>query len=217
MHTSAAFFDVDETLITVKSMFDFYDFWCREKNEYDKLESYMTHFRSAVKNGIPREQLNREYYRQFAGVNYKELEDTGKNWFRAKKLDSGLFINSAVTALKMHQANKMLTVFISGSMRPVLSPVANYLGVTDILCAPLELTDEGLITGEIGTPQTIGNGKKEALINFCSQKKINAADCYAYGDDLSDIPMLESVGYPVCVGKYTELARHGINQSWPVI
>lgn len=217
MHTSAAFFDVDETLITVKSMFDFYDFWCREKNEYDKLESYMTHFRSAVKNGIPREQLNREYYRQFAGVNYKELEDTGKNWFRAKKLDSGLFINSAVTALKMHQANKMLTVFISGSMRPVLSPVANYLGVTDILCAPLELTDEGLITGEIGTPQTIGNGKKEALINFCSQQKINAADCYAYGDDLSDIPMLESVGYPVCVGKYTELARYGINQSWPVI
>jgi len=217
LQTSAAFFDVDETLITVKSMFDFYDFWCSENNEYDKLESYMTHFRSAVKNGTPREQLNREYYRQFSGVNYKDLEEAGENWFRAKNLDSGLFISSAVAALKKHQADKMFIVFISGSMRPVLSPVANYLGVTDILCAPLELTSEGIITGEIGTPQTIGSGKKEALINFCSQKKISTADCYAYGDDLSDIPMLESVGYPVCVGKHTELARHAINQRWSVI
>lgn len=217
MQTSAAFFDVDETLITVKSMFDFYDFWCRENDEYDKLENYMNHFRSAVKNGTPREQLNREYYLQFAGVSYKDLEEAGKNWFRVKKLDSSLFISSTVAALKKHQAKNMFTVFISGSMRPILSPVANYLGVTDILCAPLELTDEGIITGEIGTLQTIGSGKKEALIKFCNQKKISAADCYAYGDDLSDIPMLESVGYPVCVGKNTELARHATNQCWPVI
>lgn len=65
----------------------------------------------------------------------------------------------------------MYTVFISGSMRPILSPVANYLGVKDILCAPLEFTDKGRLTGEIGTPQTIGSGKKEALIQFCNQKK----------------------------------------------
>lgn len=84
-------------------------------------------------------------------------------------------------------------------------------------CCCRGITDEGVIAGEIGTPQTIGSGKKEALIKFCNQKKISTADCYAYGDDLSDIPMLESVGYPVCVGKYTELARHAINQRWQVI
>lgn len=216
MQKSAAFFDVDETLITIKSMFDFYDFWCRENNEIDKLENYITHFREEVKKGTPREQLNRNYYRQFTGVSYKKLEQAGEKWFMVK-LNSGVFIGSAVSALKKHQAENMFTVFISGSMRPVLSPVAKYLGVTDILCAPLELTDAGTLTGEIGTPQTIGGGKKEALIQFCTQKKISPSDCYAYGDDLSDIPMLESVGHPVCVGKYTALARHAINQRWPVI
>ncbi|MFK8259346.1 HAD family hydrolase [Erwinia sp. AnSW2-5] len=216
MQKSAAFFDVDDTLITIKSMFDFYDFWCRENNEHDRLESYMMHFRAEVKKGTPREQLNREYYRQLAGVSYNKLEEAGEKWFRIK-FCPGLFIDNAVTALKKRQTENMLTVFISGSMRPILLPVAEYLGVKDILCTPLELTDAGTLTGEIGTPQTIGDGKMEALIQFCNQKEISPADCYAYGDDLSDIPMLESVGHPVCVGKYTELARHAVRQRWPVI
>lgn len=216
MKKSAAFFDVDETLITIKSMFDFFDFWCRENNDHEKLKIYMTQFRNEVKKGTPREQLNREYYRQFSGVSYKKLEEAGEKWFRIK-LCSGVFIDSAVTALKKHQTDNMFTVFISGSMRPVLSPIAKYLGVSDILCAPLEITGTGMLTGEIGTPQTIGGGKKEVLIQFCSQKEISSADCYAYGDDLSDIPMLESVGHPVCVGKYTALARHAKNQRWSVI
>ncbi|WP_337014059.1 HAD family hydrolase [Pantoea sp. AS142] len=216
MQKSAAFFDVDETLITIKSMFDFYDFWCRENNDHEKLDRYMTHFRAEVNKGTSREQLNEEYYRQFAGIRYKKLEEAGEKWF-STKLYSSFFIDSAVAFLKKHQADNTPAVFVSGSMRPVLAPIAKYLGVKDILCAPLEITDEGILTGEIGIPQTIGSGKMEALIQFCSQMRISPNDCYAYGDDLSDIPMLESVGYPVCVGKSTALARHAKEKCWPVI
>ena len=216
MQKSAAFFDVDETLINIKSMFDFFDFWCRENNEHVKLENYMGHFRAEVKKGTLREQLNREYYQQFAGVSYEELEEAGEKWFRFK-LNSELFIESAVLALKKHQTENMHTVFISGSMHPILSPVAKYLGVKDILCTPLKFTELGKLTGEIGYPQTIGYGKKDALIQFCNERKINPVDCYAYGDDLSDIPMLESAGHPVCVGKHTDLARHAIKHCWLII
>jgi len=216
LQKSAAFFDVDETLITIKSMFDFYAFWCRENNEMNTLECYMTQFKENVQKGTSREYLNREYYRQFSGVSYKKLEEVGEKWFRSQCVKT-LFINSAVAALKQHQAENRLTIFVSGSMRPVLAPVARYLGVTEILCAPLELTEAGTLTGEIGTPQTIGSGKREALIAFCRGKEISPADCYAYGDDLSDIPMLESVGHPICVGKKSSLASHAIHQHWPVI
>ena len=61
MRKHAAFFDVDETLINIKSMFDFYDFWCRENNQNDRLLRYMSRFRTDVKNGVPRETLNRDY------------------------------------------------------------------------------------------------------------------------------------------------------------
>ncbi len=197
-------------------MFDFFDFWCRKRKEYDKLESYMIHFRAEVKKGTPREKLNREYYRQFAGISYKELEDAGEKWFRFK-LNSELFIGSAVSALKKHQNENIYTVFISGSMLPLLYPIAKYLGVKDILCTPLIFTDTRKLTGEIGMLQTIGTGKKDALIHFCNERKINPAHCYAYGDDLSDIPMLESTGHPVCVGKNSALIRHAIKNSWPII
>ena len=216
MQHAAAFFDVDETLINIKSMFDFLDFWRKENNERTLLHNYMENFLMDVKRGEPREQLNREYYRQFADVSYSALEEAGERWFNLR-LNSELFIESSVTALKNHQAENRHVVFISGSMLPILSPVARCLGVKDILCASLKLTDAGKVTGEIGYPQTIGDGKKEALIKFCEQRCIKPSDCYAYGDDLSDIPMLESVGYPVCVGKPSALARHAIKHRWAVI
>lgn len=101
----------------------------------------------------------------------------------------------------------MYTVFISGSMLPILSPIAKYLGVTEVLCAPVIINDAGELTGEIGLPQTIGTGKRRAF-SLCDDKEINPADCYAYGDDLSDIPMLEATGHPVCVGKHSALTRY---------
>lgn len=99
MRKHAAFFDVDETLINIKSMFDFYDFWCRENNQNDRLQRYMSRFRADVKNGVLRETLNREYYRQFKGVSCRYLEEMGEKWFR-RKLESEFFIESAVSALK---------------------------------------------------------------------------------------------------------------------
>ena len=209
MRKHAAFFDVDETLINIKSMFDFYDFWCRENNQNDRLQRYMSRFRADVKNGVLRETLNREYYRQFKGVSCRYLEEMGEKWFRR--------IESAVSALKKHQNQNMYTVFISGSMLPILSPIAKYLGVTEVLCAPVIINDAGELTGEIGLPQTIGTGKKDALLAFCDDKEINPADCYAYGDDLSDIPMLEATGHPVCVGKHSALTRYATEKKWHII
>ena len=102
-------------------------------------------------------------------------------------------------------------------MLPILSPIAKYLGVTDILCAPLIINDAGELTGEIGLPETIGAGKKDALMTFCRDKEINPADCYAYGDDLSDIPMLEAIGHPVCVGEHSALTRYAAEKNWHII
>ncbi|WP_190324625.1 haloacid dehalogenase-like hydrolase, partial [Enterobacter ludwigii] len=73
------------------------------------------------------------------------LEEMGEKWFR-RKLESEFFIESAVSALKKHQNQNMYTVFISGSMLPILSPIAKYLGVTEVLCAPVIINDEGELT-----------------------------------------------------------------------
>ncbi len=213
---SAAFFDVDETLINMKSMFHFLQFWYQERNETERLKSYMSNFKNEVKNGTVREQLNRDYYRQFKGVDYSNLVEAGEKWF-SSILDENLFIDKAIEALKRHQIQNVDIVFVSGSMFPLLSPIANHLGVKDILCAPIALGSDGIVTGEIGIPQTIGQGKKEAILHFCNNKNIDPEKCYAYGDDISDIPMMEITGHPICVGKNSNLSTHALLHGWAII
>lgn len=63
-------------------------------------------------------------------------------------------------ALRRHQLQGVSVVFLSGSMHPILSPIASYLDVRDIICTKLLIDSTGNVTGEIGKPQTIGEGKK---------------------------------------------------------
>jgi HAD superfamily hydrolase (TIGR01490 family) len=209
----AAFFDVDETVIHVKSMFDFYDFWCRKQGLNEVLENYMSCFRLDVINGKSREALNRDYYRQYTGVSYAELIEAGEQWFKAKR-ETRFFIQATIEVLKKHQRQGITPVFISGSMYPILAPIADYLGVPDVLGAPVVVDSSGKMTGEIGQPQTIGPGKRDVLLNYCRQSEIDPSVCYAYGDDMTDIPMLEATGHPTCVGNNPRLLEYAHDQGW---
>ncbi len=48
-------------------------------------------------------------------------------------------------------------------------------------------------------------------------RSVGPADCFAYGDDLSDLPMLLEVGHPVVVGGHTGLAQEAGLRGWPVL
>lgn len=216
MNTVAAFFDVDETLINLKSMFHFYDYWCNEKGLNPQREEYTRRFKQDVQEGKRRELLNQEYYQQFINVSLAELVIFGQRWFLTC-LNESHFIESGLSALRQHQQRGDTVVFVSGSMQPILQPIADCLAVEHLLCAPLIINERGYLTGGIGTPQTIGNGKKEALLAFCQQQGLQPAHCYAYGDDISDVPMLEATGHPVCVGENPALLNYAQLRGWRTI
>lgn len=213
MNEVAAFFDVDETIINFKSMFSFYEYWCKEKGLLTQYSEYTSRLKQDMQSGKRRELLNKDYYQQFTHVPLDALKKSGQEWFQ-QCLNKNIFISETISELRFHQKNGITPVFVSGSMLPVLQPIADYLGVKNIICAPLIINEEGVLTGKIGTPQTIGSGKKEALLSFCDENDIRAEDCYAYGDDISDIPMLEATGHPVCVGKNIRLMDYAALKGW---
>ncbi|EEH67450.1 MULTISPECIES: HAD family hydrolase [Acinetobacter] len=213
MSKVAAFFDVDETLINMKSMFNFYEYWCVSQNLEDQLHLYLNQFKQDTTNGKSREFLNKQYYKEFNQVEYSRLLLIGQQWFEQLKT-SDLFIKNTIARLNQHLKDGETPVFVSGSMYPILAPIASYLHVDEILSAPLLIDHEGFCTGEIGTPQTIGLGKKAAALAYCKRNAIDPADCYAYGDDTSDIPMLELTGNPVCVGHNQQLLDYGNSKGW---
>ncbi len=58
---------------------------------------------------------------------------------------------------------------------------------------------DGVYTGELDGPFCYGPGKVEAMSEIARWEGLDLAQCYAYSDSASDLPMLEAVGHPVAV------------------
>ncbi|MHB8886099.1 MAG: HAD family hydrolase [Methylovirgula sp.] len=213
---SFAFFDVDDTIITIKSMFDFFRYWCLlELKDEEKHLRFKDTFDRLRRAGEGREELNRTYYRFFTGVFPDVFETAGRRWFAwAERKYPDLINRPVFEALRQHISRGVRPVFVSGSCEALLRPLAKKCGVNDILAAPLLLSEDGSLSGELGEPQTIGEGKKRAIETFLRLHEGHAETSYAYGDDISDLPMLESVGRPVAVGNGGPLVDIAILRGW---
>lgn len=217
MSSVAAFFDVDETLIKIKSMFHFYKYWCESRCAQQEYNEFNERFKLAIAQGVNRQELNRMYYQQFKQISIDELNDAGERWFVQTFSDKNIFLSPVIAKLQEHKRLGHLTVFVSGSMLPLLKPIAEQLGVDAILCTRLLLDDEGKLTGDIDVPQTIGEGKREALLSYTLNTDIDPENCFGYGDDISDIPMMLATGNPICIGDGTALADYARKNNWAVI
>lgn len=213
-----AFFDVDDTLIRIKSMFDFFPFWCELHAMPETQDEFNAAFERAFAVGRRREELNRLYYRFFAGINEVDLKAAGRLWvtrrFGVQGLAETMIFPEVVDRLRAHRASGVSPVFVSGSFPALLTPLAKRMGADHILCTRQETTSDGTLTGEILHPQTIGAGKAEAIAEFLQQRGSDPRTCFAYGDDLSDRAMLDAVGHPVAVIGAPELADLARTQGW---
>ncbi len=212
-----AFFDVDDTVIAVKSMLSFQDFWYAKYPDDAGKERYYTDLREKLHPDACWQELNRMYYRHFAGRRVVDVRACGEEWFTMMiEKVSNFFHPIPLAELRAHQQQGRDAVFVSGSFPALLRPIANHLQVKTILATTMEIAG-GSYTGNILEPQTIGEGKADAMRVFLSAMGSSAQDCYAYGDDMSDIPMLRAVGNPTVVrgGRYLEV--HAQQLGWRII
>ena len=52
---------------------------------------------------------------------------------------------------------------------------------------------------------------------WCDKNGIDLKDCYFYTDSMSDVKLLENVGYPVCVNPDSRLKKHATERGWPTV
>lgn len=216
-----AFFDVDGTLISIKTMHSFLKFFYMTqygKRGYVNYKLYLYSNSILAKFGISREFLNRNYYKNYQGHSEKEIQQLGMEWFLTERRRlNNFYQQSVLCALRNHQAAGAGIVFVSGSFDACLIPIAEELGVKHILATQLEVVD-GIYTGKILPPQTIGLGKSEAIQNFLKRNHFTEKErCFAYGDHVSDIPMLNIVGNPCVVTGDFKLEHHAKKSGWSVL
>lgn len=212
-----AFFDVDDTLISVKSMLSFQDFWYERFSEHQAKERYYMDLHQHMHENASWEVLNRLYYQHFAGRRVVDVEQCGEAWFtHMEENHPDLFHAVPLAELKRHQDEGREVIFVSGSFPAILKPVARVTSVKHILSTSMEVENE-CYTGRILTPQTIGAGKAEAIRIFLASVNGVAEHCYAYGDDISDLPMLQSVGKPTVVRGGRGLEQRAQELGWRII
>lgn len=201
----AAFFDVDNTLINIKSMFSF---WTYLKSEYSDIlgepqGKHEADLLDSINGNACREEVNRRYYRLFEGLEVDVIAQAGRQWFQRHAQQDDFYIGKSVERLNHHKQTGESVVFVSGSFSALLSPIASTLGVDNVICSDLEIIN-GRYTGKLVSEPTIGQGKRNRIIRFAAENDVNLAMSYAYGDDVSDIPMLACVGHPRLVNPQPE-------------
>lgn len=212
----AAFFDVDETLIAVKSMFDFLDLYLDSPvSGHDPgLAARAAEFRTIARDErVPREEVNRAYYRVYAGERADALAELGRTWFRRRRRRPGFVLAPVVATLVRHRLAGHRIVLVSGSMPACLDPLAAALRADDVACTRPAVDEAGLLTGEIGAP-VIGEGKRRAVRAVAADRGVSLPLSFGYADHPSDLPMLTLLGHPVAVGAHPELVAHAERHGW---
>jgi HAD superfamily hydrolase (TIGR01490 family) len=218
-----AFFDVDGTLVQFKTMFSFQDYYYRHAGLLPGLlgaarsARFAERRRRYERTGRPREDINRMYYRSFRGRRPRQVADAALRWYARTRAEvEEFYFPAVVDALRRHQEAGDTVVFVSGSMVDILRPIAAELGVDELLATRVRVV-AGRYTGDIIPPQTIGEGKATAVRAFLAARAADPADCWAYGDDRSDAPMLAEVGNPVLVSGDADLCGLAAVYGWRLL
>jgi HAD superfamily hydrolase (TIGR01490 family) len=217
MGGSAAFFDLDKTILAKSSSLAF--------------------ARPFYKGGlIGRADVLKSGYAQFAflasGADHDQMEQMRlyltslvAGWdvdqvraIVAETLDEiidPVVYEEAVELIAEHRAAGRAVIIISSSGTEVVEPIGERLGVDRAIGTQIEIVN-GKYTGEI-VFYAYGEGKAEAMRALAVENDYDLSTCYAYSDSITDLPMLDAVGHPVCVNPDSGLRKIAVEREWPIL
>ena len=127
-----------------------------------------------------------------------------------------IILPAARELLQKHRTRGDTLLIITATNRFVTAPIAEALGVDNLLATDPEQID-GRYTGRVtGTP-TFKEGKVKRLHEWLAATHHNLEESWFYSDSLNDIPLLEIVTYPVAVDPDETLAQHAEMKGWEIM
>jgi HAD superfamily hydrolase (TIGR01490 family) len=214
---TAAFFDLDKTIIAKSSVLAF--------------------GRPFYQNGLlNRRAVLRSAYAQFvfalAGADHDQIErmraylaSMCAGWDVAQvreivsetlhEIIDPIVYNEAVDLIAMHKSAGRDIVIVSTSGEEVVGPIGAMLGADHVVATRMVEAD-GKYTGEISR-YTYGPEKAVAIRELAERHGYDLGECYAYSDSVTDLPMLETVGHPFAVNADRALRKAALERGWPAL
>lgn len=118
--------------------------------------------------------------------------------------------------LELHRHTGRNTYIVSAAPEELVVPLAAALGMSGGIGTIAQVVN-GMYTGALSGPFCYGAGKVQAISELARWEGLDLAQCYAYSDAASDLPMLEAVGHPVAVNPDGRLERVAHQRGWPIV
>jgi len=105
---------------------------------------------------------------------------------------------------------------VSASPVEIVGELARALDLSGGLGTQSEIVD-GVYTGRLAAPFCYGEGKAEVIRKLAADRGYDLASCYSYSDSASDLPMMQLVGNPVAVNPDRPMMSVAHRRGWPVV
>ena len=144
--------------------------------------------------------------------------ETLREWHRQfmEQVIQPIMLPAAAELLRRHRARGDHLLIITATNDFITRPIAEKLGVDDLLATSAEMGRHGYTGNVIGVP-CYRHGKVERLYAWLRETGHSAEGSWFYSDSHNDLPLLEHVSHPVAVDPDSTLARQARERGWPVI
>jgi HAD superfamily hydrolase (TIGR01490 family) len=125
----------------------------------------------------------------------------------------------ALALLGQHQQAGDTVLIVTATNEFVTRPIAQALGVGELLAMQLARDASGWYTGEIeGTP-TMREGKVRRMEQWLAERRLAWGDVEStfYSDSMNDVPLLEKVDHPVATNPDARLRALAQERGWRIL
>ncbi|MHC5703071.1 HAD family hydrolase [Streptomyces tirandamycinicus] len=127
-----------------------------------------------------------------------------------------IIYDEAASLIEDHHTAGRDVVIVSSSGAEVVEPIGELLGADRVVATRMVVGEDGCFTGEVEY-YAYGPTKAEAVKELAASEGYDLERCYAYSDSVTDVPMLEAVGHPYAVNPDRGLRREASSRGWPVL
>ena len=150
---------------------------------------------------------------QMEGKLEREFADRCRSWVEKEVLP--LVVPGARGEIEKHRAEGHVLAILSTSPTYVTRPLAEALGIEEVVSTQFEVAD-GHFTGRLIGPACVGQGKVHWAEDLGARREVDLGASWFYTDSYTDMPMLERVGNRVVVNPDPRLRRTAKRRGWPV-
>ncbi len=215
--STAAFFDLDRTLVHGSSLLALG--WPLYRAGFISAKTLLRGGLSQLifaRRGTPTSQLDEIAQRigsLFAGIDVEDL---------ATRMDGAVpqyvvprLYRKSVAILREHQRRGDRVYIVSASPKEIVEPIARFLGVDGVIATVAQVSG-GIYTGKVES-YCHGPIKAARIREVAAKDNVDLSRSSAYSDGVSDIPMLEAVGHPVCINPDRPLRAIARQRHWQIV